>query len=74
MLTLPSYKYLHHFSHQHLPPSPPLPSTIMCFHRWSFIERGIFENFQGLYERSMGMAPRCKEVRFVWVSCWLVWV
>jgi len=38
----------------------------MCFHRWSFIERGLFENFQGLYERSMRMEPRCKEVWFIW--------
>ena len=46
--TLPSYKY-----HPSPPPfltltsptlSPPLPSTTMCFHRWSFIERGFFWN------------------------------
>jgi len=27
----------------------------MIFHRWPFKERGLFENFQGLYERSMGL-------------------
>jgi len=38
-----------------LRPSPPLPSTIMVFHGWPFIETGLFENFQGLYEWSMGL-------------------
>jgi len=49
------------------PSSPPLlPSTTMVFHRWPFIDKGLVENFQGLYERSMRMEPRCKEVRFIW--------
>jgi len=29
-------------------PSSPLPFTTMCFHRWPFIERGIFENPSGV--------------------------
>jgi len=27
----------------------------MVFHRWPFIKTCLFENFQGLYERSMGL-------------------
>jgi len=27
-----------------LSPSPSLPSTIMCFHRWPFIKTGYFGN------------------------------
>jgi len=38
-----------------LQPSPFLPSTTMVFHRWPFIETRLFGNFQGLYERSMGL-------------------
>jgi len=38
-----------------LQPSHPLPSTTMVFHRRPFIKTGLFENFQGLYERSMGL-------------------
>ena len=70
----PPYKYPskpHHFSHH---PSPPLlPSTTMVFHRWPFIDKGLVENFQGLYERSMRMEPRCNEGRFIWGSCGSVW-
>ena len=28
--------------------SSPLPSTMMCFHRWPFIERGLFGNPLGV--------------------------
>jgi len=38
-----------------LQPSHPLPSTTMVFHRWPFIETCLFGNFQGLYERSIGL-------------------
>ena len=31
-------------SSQYLTPSSPLPSTTMCFHRWPFINRGLFGN------------------------------
>ncbi|KEH39630.1 hypothetical protein MTR_2g104950 [Medicago truncatula] len=35
----------------------------MVFHRWPFIDKGFVENFQGLYERSMRMEPRCNKAR-----------
>ncbi|KEH31053.1 hypothetical protein MTR_4g088720 [Medicago truncatula] len=35
----------------------------MVFHRWPFIDKGLVENFQGFYERSMRMEPRYNEVR-----------
>jgi len=44
-----------HGNNNNLQPSPPLPSTTIVFHRWSFIETSFFGNFQGLYERSMGL-------------------
>jgi len=45
----------------------------MVFHRWSFIDKGLVENFQGLYERSMRKEPPCKEVWFIGGSCGSMW-
>jgi len=54
--SLPNHTILSHpFLLFLLQPSPSLPSTTMIFHRWPFIEIGLFGNFQGLYEKSMGI-------------------
>ena len=61
MQPLPPYKYPPNPPQFLTPPSPTLSSSssvsTMVFHRWPFIERGLFGAFQGLYERSMGMEP-----------------